>query len=55
VNKNHLDYGSYTIKDVTVNRSKINISSSSTENNVVLDNFKELLDKPKNSIIITLE
>jgi cellobiose phosphorylase len=55
VNKNHLDYGSYTIKDITVNRSKINISSSSTENNVVLDNFKELLDKPKNSIIITLE
>jgi cellobiose phosphorylase len=55
VNKNHLDFGSYSIKDIAVNGSKISFSNSSTENNVVLDNFKELLDKPENSIIITLE
>ena len=55
VNKNHLDFGSYSIKDIAVNGSKISVLNSSTDNKVVLDNFKELLDKPENSIIITLE
>ena len=55
VNKNHLNFGSYNIKDIAVNGNKISVSNSSTENNVVLYNFKELLDKPKNTIILTLE
>jgi cellobiose phosphorylase len=55
VNKDYLDFGSYSIKEIAINGSKINISSSSTKNIVVLDNFKELLDQSVNSIIINLE
>jgi cellobiose phosphorylase len=54
-NYNHLDYGTYGIKEVSINGAKLTSLPLHSENCIVLNNFKELLNQTHNTLNITLE